>query len=567
MTDILLIQPPIRDFYMTAKRTIPYGLACIASALIQAGFTVEILDALATRRSRILETPAEMDYLRGLYGGADVSPFALFHRFRHYGRSFSFIEKAVRESGAFLVGISSLFTAYSGEAMRTAEVAKKALPHSWVAVGGHHATELPEAVMQCRAVDFVLRGEGETSMPVLAQRLKAGADISSVPGIVYRTSNDGIHIGQPAITNTPDDCPLPASHLIEHRYYSRKSRGSTVVVASRGCPLHCSYCATGASSYIRYRRRSVARVLHEIECAVGEDAVGFIDFEDENISMDRLWFLELLQGIGKLTRGRGIELRAMNGIFPPTLDEEVIRSMKDAGFKVLNLSLGTTSRTQLKAFGRPDATSSFDECMVHAAVNGLEAVGYIIVGAPGQDPLDSVADLLYLASRNVLAGVSVFYPAPGSRDFARCREAGLLPSEYSLMRSTALPISDRTTRLDSITLLRLGRILNFIKSLRDVESTSVNVGKYGATSKSLHHAESAEDDLERDSWHREARRRAGLTLLRTFLLDATIPGMTPQGETFRHKASEALCQAFRTGLLRIPAIAAMAHNLLGFGGE
>ena len=46
MPDILLIQPPIRDFYLTAKRTIPYGLACIAAALIKSGFSVEILDAL-----------------------------------------------------------------------------------------------------------------------------------------------------------------------------------------------------------------------------------------------------------------------------------------------------------------------------------------------------------------------------------------------------------------------------------------------------------------------------------------------------------------------------------------
>ncbi|NLJ28890.1 MAG: hypothetical protein GX433_12880, partial [Deltaproteobacteria bacterium] len=52
MADILLIQPPIRDFYLTAKRTIPYGLACIAASLIKEGFSVEILDGLATSKSR-----------------------------------------------------------------------------------------------------------------------------------------------------------------------------------------------------------------------------------------------------------------------------------------------------------------------------------------------------------------------------------------------------------------------------------------------------------------------------------------------------------------------------------
>ena len=60
MTDVLLVQPPIRDFYLTAKRTIPYGLASIAAALTGHGFSVEILDALAASKSRPAELPAEI---------------------------------------------------------------------------------------------------------------------------------------------------------------------------------------------------------------------------------------------------------------------------------------------------------------------------------------------------------------------------------------------------------------------------------------------------------------------------------------------------------------------------
>jgi|GEM_PF-5276837 len=63
MPDILLIQPPIEDFYLTAKRTIPYGLACIASALMKSGFSVEIFDALASPKTRQLPIPPEMAFL------------------------------------------------------------------------------------------------------------------------------------------------------------------------------------------------------------------------------------------------------------------------------------------------------------------------------------------------------------------------------------------------------------------------------------------------------------------------------------------------------------------------
>ena len=77
MPDILLIQPPIRDFYLTAKRTMPYGLASIAAGLRQAGFTVAILDGLATSRSRIISWPANMDYLKPFFGRAN-SPYARY---------------------------------------------------------------------------------------------------------------------------------------------------------------------------------------------------------------------------------------------------------------------------------------------------------------------------------------------------------------------------------------------------------------------------------------------------------------------------------------------------------
>ena len=147
MTDILLVQPPIRDFYLTAKRTIPYGMASIAAGLKAAGFSVQILDALATHQSRILDLPAEMSYLRPYYGKPDRSPFALFYHYKHFGYSFETIAQQVKAAHPFLVGISSLFTAYAGEAIHTAEAIKARHPGCKIVMGGHHPTELPAQVM------------------------------------------------------------------------------------------------------------------------------------------------------------------------------------------------------------------------------------------------------------------------------------------------------------------------------------------------------------------------------------------------------------------------------------
>ncbi len=528
MPDILLIQPPIRDFYLTAKRTVPYGLACIAAALRDAGFSVEILDGLATAKSRVVDLPPEMTYLREYYAKPDISPFALFYHFRHFGYSFEHIGKKAKDSGAFLVGISSLFTAYSDEALETARIIRKFHPTCQIVLGGHHPTAMPEKVMECQAVDFVLRGEGEAAMPALAEILKSSPrpDLAAVPGIVFRKPDGTLHISEPAMMKHLDDYPLPAMDLVKHAFYKRGKKASTVVAASRGCPMKCSYCCVGTSS-LRYRRRSVESVLREIEIAVTQYDAGFIDFEDENLSLNRKWFLELLHEIKR--RFGGLELRAMNGLFPPSLDdEEIIRAMKSAGFKTLNLSVGTTSPEQLKRFRRPDVGEAVRHLMRLAEKYGLEVVCYVIAGAPGQNAEDSVSDIVRLARQNALVGVSVFYPAPGSADFALCQTEGLLPPHLSLMRSDALPISHATTRLESVTLLRLARIANFIKSLTD-------------TGELLPEASLFPEDAVVNLHDRKA---VGKQLLGWFLHDGKIRGLTPEGEIFEHKVSAKLAKKF-----------------------
>lgn len=556
MPDILLIQPPIRDFYLTAKRTIPYGLACIASALRREGFSVGILDALATSRSRRVDPPPEMSYLRDLYAGPDISPFGLFHDFRHFGLDFETIGDIARRSGAFLIGISSLFTAYCDEALLTAEAVRRHCPEAFIVMGGHHPTEMPEEVLKYSFIDFIVRGEGEAALPLLARAVRDGTPLEKVPGIGSRGGD--IRFNPPAVMRDLDDMPPPAPDLIYTKFYQRKKRPCAVVVASRGCPLKCTYCSIGCASWSPFRLKSIQAVMDEMERAVFGFGVRFIDFEDENISFDRKWFLSLLDAIWKKFAGLGLELRAMNGLFPPTLDEEVIRAMKEAGFTALNLSLCSTSPGQLKRFNRPCVCASFENALDSAQKHGLETVGYIIVGAPGQCARDSVSDLLYLADKKVLAGVSVFYPAPGSVDFELCRTQNLLPVHLGLMRSTALPICDTTTREESATLLRLGRVLNFIKSLSACELGQVRAAASlgpAAVAERIEEVRTGRSNCNRpatpvSNTHREMRRTIGKLLLSLFLHDAIVRGITPEGKIFNHRASHELCLLFREGILR-----------------
>jgi radical SAM superfamily enzyme YgiQ (UPF0313 family) len=530
MDKILLIQPPIRDFYLTAKRTIPYGLMCIAAALRREGFAVEIFDALATGRSRIIDWPPEMAYLAPYYGRPDRSPFGLFHHYRHFGYSFEHIGRTAKNSGAFLVGVSSLFTPYAEEALAVARAVKRFHPDCAVVVGGHHPTSLPAAVMAESAVDCVIRGEGEAALPLLAKALRGGSDLGGVPGIVYRKADGRLRTASPALMQDLEGYPQPALDLMKHAFYRRRGRGSAVLTASRGCPLKCSYCCL-ASSPATYRRRRVASVVAEIDAWVGDWSAGFIDFEDENLTLDREWARRFFTEMRRRFQGANLELRAMNGLYPPSLDEEMIHLMRSAGFRALNLSLGTTDPAQLRRFNRPDVRDSLERSLVAAERLGLGAVSYLIVGAPGQMPETSVADLIYLAERRTLAGVSVFYPAPGSADYERCEKEGLLPSQFSLMRGSGLPISHTTDRTQTATLLRMGRILNFIKGL-DAEGIDLPTP----------------DPAVRSRLGETDRRVVGVRLLGWFLKDGKIRGLKPDGRVYEHVIDRDLSRRFLQGL-------------------
>jgi radical SAM superfamily enzyme YgiQ (UPF0313 family) len=507
-------------------------LTSIAASLIREGFTVEILDGLATTRSRIIDTPAELRYLNEYYGEVDKSPFALFHHYRHFGYSFEHLANLAGKSGAFLVGISSLFTPYAREAMTIAECVKKSLPDSKIVLGGHHPSIIPESVMAWKAVDYVLRGDGEVSLPFLAQAIKKGSTLEAVPGIVFRKQDGSIQISAPAYVKNPDRLPLPAVHLLKHLYYRRGTKGSVVVAATRGCPMACSYCCLRKSIY---RKRRVRSIIDEIETAVANFNAGFIDFEDENLSLDRQWFLNLLNGLAERYAGDGPELRAMNGLYPPSLDEEIICAMIKAGFKALNLSLCSISKDHLRRFQRSDVTAAFDDALDWTEKYGLEAVGYVIAGGPFQSAEDSVSDLLFLARKRVLAGLSIYYPAPGSPDYELCRSMGILPNPFSLMRSSALPLSHTTSRTDSATLLRLTRILNFMKSLLDRGQKIPDPAPINGAAKINY-----EDKIE-----------AGRQLLQWFLYDGRIRGVKPNGEVFSHKISGRLTKLFIGGLKQI----------------
>jgi anaerobic magnesium-protoporphyrin IX monomethyl ester cyclase len=466
---VLLIQPPLRDFYRTSMRTQPIGLAYLAASLRAQGHSVEILDC-QTERKRSVPLPPELTYLKEYYPFDDRSPFKLYSGYYHFGIGWEEIGRRIEEARADVFGISSSFTPYHGEALEIARVIKERNSKRIVVMGGAHVSGDPHGVLACPHVDYCVLGEGEHRFPLLLEQLEEGniKGLQGIDGIGYRV--DGVVRINPLKTfaRDLDDLPHPARGLLDLDRYRIKKQRATMLITSRGCPNGCAYCSTHLVMGTTFRGRSPEGIIHEMrECRQRYGITAF-DIEDDNFTFDKARAKRLLSLI-VATFGQGcLQLSAMNGVSFAALDGELLRLMQGAGFQEVNLSLISVDPVIKEEMQRPQGMAGFDEIAAEATGAGLNVIAYAILGMPGQTIGEMVSTLIYLTERRVLIGPSVYYPCPGAALFERCRQGGLLPPSISQWRSSALPIETADfSRLDIATLLRLTRVINFLKGRMD----------------------------------------------------------------------------------------------------
>lgn len=122
-----------------------------------------------------------------------------------------------------------------------------------IIVGGIHASLDPENMI--RDFPLLCHGEGEDLVVELARRLKDHEAIEDIPGLwLYDNGNIIKNLPLPLARNI-NDYPLP-DYDISHQYVLEAGRlvnirpvflhmsiDDFVVLGSRGCPHHCTYCS------------------------------------------------------------------------------------------------------------------------------------------------------------------------------------------------------------------------------------------------------------------------------------------------------------------------------------
>lgn len=505
---LVLIQPPVQDFYDTAIRLQPLGLAYLKAAVKKnlPEWEVVIKDFHQGRGRRTISLPRELAYLKDYYPWPDQSPFSLFHHYYHFGASFETIAEEVAKEKPDLVGISSLFSAYYREVLTCAEVIKKNRPCP-VVIGGAHASAVPELMLSHPAVDWVIRGEGERSLVELIKAWKTGQGLENVPGLGYK------HHGR-LILNPPGDpypldaLPFPDFSDLAPETYRYEKRPLCFLLTSRGCPHHCSFCSVHRT-FPCYQRRSIQNVLAEMIQRYQEGYRVF-DFEDDNLTFNQEEFKTLCRKISQTFSPGEIECLAMNGISFSSLDGELLTLMQGAGFTHLNLSLVSSNPTVWEKTGRLQKMDQYLRVVNDGRQLGFKMVSYQILGLPDES-LDSMIRTLRLNARlPVLLGASPFYLIPGTPIAERFPE--LTEQDIFKARLTAMAIESHGCKREELyTLLVTTRIINFLKGLRFQED-----------------AISLEEALER-ARDQEKRMAVGADLLIRLLREDRLWAMTSEG--------------------------------------
>ena len=128
-------------------------------------------------------------------------------------------------------------------AMDLIEVLKKEYNSDLIIVlGGAHASICFESIMKAsESVDYIIIGEGETTLPNLVKAIYNKDDVSKIKGIVYRDNKRIVHTAKAEYAELKD-CNINQYKLILDNYSNERSWFP--IEAGRGCQYNCSFCCT-----------------------------------------------------------------------------------------------------------------------------------------------------------------------------------------------------------------------------------------------------------------------------------------------------------------------------------
>jgi radical SAM superfamily enzyme YgiQ (UPF0313 family) len=293
-----------------------------------------------------------------------------------------------------------------------------------VVAHGSDATDQAEAYLR-NGVDFVLRGEAEQTLVELCSTVLCARSHLDIPGLVSLNSAGELIQSTARSPKNPswNTLPQPARELIDLEPYrqawtSAHGHFSANVVASRGCPYHCNWCAKPISGN-KFQIRSASLVAAEIRELKERYGAQHIWFGDDVFALNHHWVQDF-----------AAEMEAMNCVLPFKIQSRAdlvthttVSGLKRAGCTEVWMGVESGSQKVLNAMDKGLRVSDVVIARSRLADEGIRACYFLQFGYPGEtweDIQQTIA--LVRNTRPDDIGISFSYPLPGTVFYERVQE-------------------------------------------------------------------------------------------------------------------------------------------------
>ncbi|HEY3886680.1 MAG TPA: radical SAM protein [Vicinamibacterales bacterium] len=329
----------------------------------------------------------------------------------------------------------------------TAEMARlKAHYHAPLFCFGPHASTTPQASMaRVPAVDGMFVGEPEDAVMALA-RLESVDDLSSVASLTWRRGGDIVaHRAHGAFSDFLNP-PYPAWDLVPLKLYSLPlvNRPYVLVETSRGCPYSCDFCVAPIHQSHKFRERSAASLVDEIERGYREFGIDFFYLWGDTVTLNVKSFTAFCDEL----IARKLPIRWFgNARADNLIDPAFVHRLKKAGCWMLALGIETESddirKNMVKRLERQKIQAAFR----NLRDAGIRSFAFFIFGYPGESRESIEHTIDYAIELD--PDFANFYPAvpyPGTALHEKVVREGLLVDEdwsrmeysYYLLRGNGL---------------------------------------------------------------------------------------------------------------------------------
>ncbi len=359
---IALITPPYHSGVVESAGTwLNVGFVYIAGSLRAAGYEVDYYDAMS-----------------------------LWHKWPD-------IQKRIEAFRPDVVATTA-YTASIVEALKLCDLAKKINPRVLTVLGNVHATFCYDELLTDAhdTVDFIVRGEGEVTLPSLLSLLNNGDDPAELPGLAFY--RDGKVIVTPKAPFIEDLDALPAAwDLVEwpiYKYRAKNNARLAIVSSSRGCQQKCSFCSQQLFWAQTWRARTPENFVDELELLHSKYGVEVAMLADEIPTFDRVRWERILD----LMIERKVEVRLLmeTRVDDILRDADIMPKYRRAGVEHIYVGVEAGSQETLDLFKKDTQVAQSKQAI--DLINGADIVSEtsFVLGMPDDTP-ESIAHTVELA--------------------------------------------------------------------------------------------------------------------------------------------------------------------------